>query len=235
MKYHDLGPDFHCSALWAQSGGVPKRHLLLTDPSVPHQQHSRENPELQDFGLPETLFLEYIEWQKVSVMSVSYCFFKWMKKNPSQKKQTKKQIQPLEILFKKNPRWNLVGGGWTSTRKLPSRWLGPTPARGTQKTLVGAECWGSSFSQFNPGCCTPFRRSLKTSPISPKDFSKILSQPSVKNLQKLEDTIAICQIKCPVSKKKNLQIFRDPQIQPFVFFLGRIKVRRPAPPRLWDL
>lgn len=34
-----------------------------------------------------------------------------MKKNPSQKKQTKKQIQPLEILFKKNPRWNLVGGG----------------------------------------------------------------------------------------------------------------------------
>ena len=56
VKYHDLGSDFHCGALWAQSGGVPKRHLLLTDPSVPHQQHSPENPELQDFGLSETLF-----------------------------------------------------------------------------------------------------------------------------------------------------------------------------------
>lgn len=63
----------------------------------------------------------------------------------------------------------------------------PNSGLGNPEELVGAECWGASFSQFNPGC-TPFRRSLKTSAISPKDFSKILSQPSVKlNLQNLKE------------------------------------------------
>ena len=144
-------------------------------------------------------FLEYIEWQKVSVMSVSYCFFKnELKKNRHKRNKQKNKSSLWNPLVKKNR-----GGGELQP--------GSFHQDGSAQLRLGeprriAWCWMLRVIIF------PVQSRVHSISGILKDFTNFTKRL----FEDIEP--AICQIKSPESKRKGLQIFRDPQTQPFVFF-----------------
>lgn len=110
-----------------------------------------------------------------------------------------------------------------------------------KKTAVGGELQPGSFHQDGSaqlrlgeprriGWCWMLRGIIFPVQSRVHSISAILKDFSNFTKRLFEDIEpAICQIKSPESKRKGLQIFRDPQTQPFVLFWGNngITTQRP--------
>ena len=120
--------------------GVPKRHLLLTDPSVPHQQHGRKSWITRFWALRNT-FLEVLNDKRCQYVS-ELLFFEWKKRH-----KRSKQITPLESSFLYNKKSAVERGERPSTgRNFPSSDGSAQLRLGELRGMAG--CYG--WSTYHP-------------------------------------------------------------------------------------